>query len=176
MRVLAAALATSATLAAWSPAEAACAQSREVAAFNVRALQSQLMVGALSCDLHDSYNQFVMRHRGELDASRRAIIGYFNRAGGGERAFSSYDTELANTQSTASTRRGTLFCGEIRPVFSQVLGLPNAQAVQQFAIERNLPQPVSVQPCPARPAATTQAATRAPAAPAAPAAAPAPRR
>lgn len=167
MRVLVAAIATSATLATWSPAEAACAQSREVAAFNVRALQSQLMVGALSCDLHDSYNQFVMRHRTELDASRRAIIGYFNRAGGGERAFSSYDTELANTQSTASTRRGTLFCGEIRPVFSQVLGLPNGQAVQQFAIERNLPQPVAVQPCPARPGtAPTQAASASPATPA----------
>jgi hypothetical protein len=147
MRVHVAALAGSVALASWSPAAATCAQAREVAAFNVRALQSQLMVGALTCDLHDQYNTFVLRHRGELDSSRRALITYFSRAGGGERAFNSYDTELANTQSTLSTRRGNLFCSEIRPVFSEVLGLPNATEVQKYAVAKGLPQPRTVQPC-----------------------------
>ncbi len=165
MRVMIAALAGSVALASWSPANAQCAQTKEVAAFNIRALQSQLMVGALTCDLHDQYNAFVLRHRSELADSRRRLISYFGRAGGGERAFNSYDTELANVQSTASTRRGTLFCGDIRPVFSEVLALTSATDVEAYAIKRNLPQPRMVEPCTttasARPAGpATQAAQR----------------
>lgn len=147
MRMMIAALAGGLTLASWSPADAQCAQVGEVAAFNIRALQSQLMVGALTCDLHDQYNTFVLRHRTELASSRRTLISYFGRTGGGERAFNSYDTELANVQSTASTRRGSLFCGEIRPVFTEVLALTKATEVTEYAIRRNLPQPRAVQPC-----------------------------
>lgn len=162
MRGMIAALAGSVALASWSPANAQCAQAKEVVAFNIRALQSQLMVGALTCELHDQYNTFVLRHRDELASSRRTLISYFGRAGGGERAFNTYDTELANVQSTASTRRGTLFCGEIRPVFTEVLALTKAVEVEEYAVKRNLPQPRVVEPC------TTAAAAR-PASPARPA-------
>jgi len=155
MRVLVAAIAGTVALASWSPVYAQCAQAKEVAAFNIRALQSQLMVGALTCDLHDQYNTFVLRYRSGLDSNRRTLISYFNRAGGGERAFNAYDTELANTQSTASTRRGNLFCGEIKPVFSEVLQLTSVVEVEKYAVAKGLPQPRAVQPCGTAQAATT---------------------
>jgi hypothetical protein len=151
MRLMVAALAGSVALAAWSPAHAVCAREPEFTAFNVRALQSRLMVTALTCDMYDQYNSFVMRHRGALDSSRRTLISYFGRAGGGERAFSNYDTELANTQSTASTRRGSLFCADMRPIFAEVLGITQAAEMQRFAVSKALPQPRVVEACPARP-------------------------
>lgn len=159
MRVLVAAVAGTMALASWSPAQAQCAQAKEFAAFNIRALQSQLMVGALTCDLHEQYNTFVLRYRSGLDSSRRTLISYFNRAGGGERAFNSYDTELANTQSTNSTRRGNLFCGEIKPVFTEVLQMTSVGDVEKYALAKGLPLPRAVQPC-----AATQTATARPAA------------
>lgn len=153
MRFLVAAVAGSVALASWSPAQAQCAQAREVTAFNVRALQSQLMVGALVCDMVEDYNRVILKHRTELDGSRRTLISYFTRAGGGARAFNEYDTELANVQSTVSTRRGSLYCGEIKPVFTEVLGLPNAAEVGKYAAAKSLPQPRQVNPCPSAPAA-----------------------
>jgi hypothetical protein len=156
MRVYVAALAGSMALAAWSPASATCAREPEVTAFNMRALQSRLMVTALTCDMYDQYNSFVLRNRAALDGSRRTLVSYFGRAGGGERAFSNYDTELANVQSTDSTRRGSLFCSDMRPVFAEVLGLPNTAELQKYAVAKSLPQPRVVEACPAassRPAA-----------------------
>jgi hypothetical protein len=149
MRFYVAALAGSMALAAWSPAQATCARESEVTAFSMRALQSRLMVTALTCDMYDQYNTFVLRHRGALDGSRRTLVSYFGRAGGGERAFNSYDTDLANVQSTDSTRRGSLFCADMRPVFAEVLGLPNATEVQRYAVAKSLPQPRAVEACPA---------------------------
>jgi hypothetical protein len=155
-----AAVAGTVALASWSPVQAQCAQAKEVTAFNIRALQSQLMVGALTCDLHDQYNTFVLRHRNGLDSSRRTLISYFNRAGGGERAFSAYDTELANVQSTLSTRRGSLYCGDIKPVFTEVLQLTSVGDVEKYAVAKGLPQPRTVQPCGTQAAVTAPAAQR----------------
>jgi hypothetical protein len=155
MRVLVAAVAGTVALASWSPVQAQCAQAKEVTAFNIRALQSQLMVAALTCDMTSQYNTFVTRHRSGLDSNRRTLISYFNRAGGGERAFNNYDTELANVQSTLSTRRGSLYCGDIKPVFTEVLQMTSVVDVEKYAVAKELPQPRTVQAC-----GTAQAAAR----------------
>lgn len=150
-------------LSAVSPvaAQTSCANPTEFSAFQVRALQSHLMVGALTCDFRDQYNAVVIKHRSELDRSRLSIISYFNRTarGRGQSAFNTFDTELANTQASHSMRRGDQFCREVRPIFAEVLGLPNPAEVQKYAVSRALPQPGSLVACPA-PAAAPAAATR----------------
>ncbi len=168
MRVLLLSAVAAVSLSAWSPvparAQGSCLSTKEFASFQVRALQTQLMVGALACDFRDQYNEVVLKHRGELADSRTSIVRYFSRTQGarGQTAFNNFDTELANVQSSHSLRRGDQFCREIRPVFAEVLNLPNAGEVQKYATARNLPQPIAVAACPP------------PAAPARPAGAPPP--
>lgn len=161
MRVLLLSAVAAVSLSAWSPVQAqgSCLSTKEFTSFQVRALQTQLMVGALACDFRDQYNQVVLKHRSELADSRTSIVRYFSRTQGarGTTAFNNFDTELANVQSSHSLRRGNLFCREIQPVFAEVLALPNPGEVQKYAAARNLPQPIAVTACPAAPARPTGA-------------------
>lgn len=161
LRVLLLSAVAAVSMSAWSPvaAQGNCLSTKEFAAFQVRALQTQLMVGALACDFRDQYNEVVLKHRGELADSRTSIVRYFSRTQGarGTTAFNNFDTELANVQSSFSLRRGDQFCREIRPVFAEVLNLPNPGEVQKYASARNLPQPIVVTACSTAPARPTGA-------------------
>jgi heme-degrading monooxygenase HmoA len=60
-----------------------CLQPAERTAFDVRALQSKLMVAALSCSQDAAYNAFVRKFQGELTGAYRGVQGHFRRTAGG---------------------------------------------------------------------------------------------
>ncbi len=151
---LAAALA-SAVLPAAAQAQA-CIQPVEKTAFDVRSLQSQLMVAALACGEQDKYNAFVTRYQGELGGAYRVLAASYRRAGG-QKALDSYITTLANAQSQDGIRQGTHFCRNALPMFDAAMAAAaNGAALQQVALANNLSNPHGFDDCAVR---TTSATT-----------------
>lgn len=132
-----------------------CANAREKAAFDLRALQTHLMVGALSCGMHDRYNAFVTRFQSDLAGAHRNLTGYFNRVHGrsAQRDLNQYITALANAQSQEGIRLGSHFCGKIGPLFDQVMSGGNAE-LATLSAAASLPQAYPVRPCDVRTAET----------------------
>ncbi len=59
-----------------------CMQPADTQAFNIIALKSALMVGALSCNQGEQYNAFMADFQSYLQAEQLAMDDYFIRAGG----------------------------------------------------------------------------------------------
>jgi hypothetical protein len=145
-------------------AQTACLQPAERAAFDVRALQSQVMVVALACGEQDQYNAFVTRHSRELGSAFRTISTSYRRAGG-QKAVDGYITNLANAQSQDGIRQGTNFCANARPMLQAAVAAPTETGLAEVAKANNLSNPHGRPDCPATPAAATS--TRRASAPAA---------
>ena len=126
-----------------------CVRLADKAAFDVAGLKTQLMVTALSCNARDRYNAFVLRYQPELRSQEKALAGYFTRSFGrrAQREHDDYITNLANAQSQAGLRRGTLFCQENVGLFDEVLGLPKGANLASFAAGKSLTQPVALISC-----------------------------
>jgi hypothetical protein len=140
-----------------------CLQPAERTAFEVRALQSQLMVAALACNRDNEYNAFVRKFQGDLAASYRGIQGHFRRTAGSghQRALDSFITTLANEQSQDGIRAGSHFCPLVAPLFQVALTQQNVQGLAEVAAERNVINPMAAPTCPASaPARTTRPAAR----------------
>lgn len=134
-----------------------CVNAREKSAFELRALQTHLMVGALSCGMGDRYNAFVTRWQSDLAAAHRNLSGYFNRAYGsrGQSQLNEYITSLANAQSQEGIRQGSHFCSKIGPMFEQVSTLRNAADLTTASAGASLPLAFDVRPCDIRSADQT---------------------
>ena len=129
-----------------------CANGREKAAFDLRALQTHLMVGALSCGMHDRYNAFVTRFQSDLAGAHRNLTGYFNRVHGrsAQRDLNQYITALANAQSQEGIRLGSHFCGKVGPMFDQVMRVAGNSDLLALSAQANLPQAYAVRACDVR--------------------------
>ncbi len=140
LRTMALALILSASLA--GPANAAiCARAAETESFGVRALQTRLMVAALSCNVHDRYNDFVSRYRPALAGHGQNLIRFFRRAYGpaSSRRIDRYVTGLANQASMLSATDRPGFCAESDRVFDQLLTVPAVSLVGVTAMIAPLP-------------------------------------
>lgn len=141
-----------------------CVQSSERAAFEVRALQSQLMVAAITCQRDGDYNAFVRKFQGDLGGAYNTIRTHFRRTAGaqGQRALDGYITTLANEQSQDGIRQGSRFCQNITPLFQAALAQSSASALAEMSMERNVLNPYNAETCAERaaPAATTPARRR----------------
>lgn len=128
-----------------------CLQPAERVAFDVRALQSKLMVTALSCNRDADYNAFVRKFQGELAASYRGIQGHFRRTAGNahQRELDGFITQLANAHSQDGIRAGSQFCPLSTPLFELALAQTNAQGLADFMQERNVLNPITTPACPA---------------------------
>ncbi|WP_424814045.1 hypothetical protein [Roseococcus sp. YIM B11640] len=137
----------------------ACLQPAEKTAFDVRALQSQLMVVALSCQQQDQYNAFVMHFRGDLGRAYNSIQAHFRRTAGGahQRMLDQYITNLANGQSQVGISQGSFFCRNQTPLFQQAMAATNPAALAQITTQNQIHQAMTSPECPAR---ATPAATR----------------
>lgn len=103
---------------------APCADAEELEALRVRALQTELMVAALSCDSGPQYNQFIHDYSRDLKTHASGLRGYFERIYGpdGEMQMNRYITKLANDVSTRSGGNGKLnFCTEATTLSKEVL-------------------------------------------------------
>lgn len=150
-----------ALLAAGPAIAQSCVQPAERAAFEVRALQSQLMVAALTCNRDNDYNAFVRKFQADLGASYRTIQGHFRRTAGGghQRAMDGFITQLANEQSQEGVRAGSHFCRLVTPLFQAALAQNNVQALAELSVERNVLNPLAAPTC-APPAVRTASAAR----------------
>jgi hypothetical protein len=111
-------LAATAVAMAAAPIQAACWKSDEASAAGVRELQSMLMVAALRCQvaghpMMNDYNAFVQSNRAALGAMNDRIKAHFIRTFGpvgGQRAYDSFTTSMANGYGAASS--GADVCGD----------------------------------------------------------------
>jgi hypothetical protein len=127
----------------------ACMQPAEKTAFDIRALQSQLLVAALACGQHDNYNAFVRKNQAELGTAFRTLATYFRRTQGAQhqRQLDQYITELANSQSRVSIDRGSFFCNEQGPLFQAAMAANGANELSQVSVTRQVHQALSAPVC-----------------------------
>ncbi|WPB84824.1 hypothetical protein [Sediminicoccus rosea] len=139
-----------------------CLQPAEKAAFDIRALQSQLLVAALACGQHDQYNAFVRKNQSELATAFRNLGAYFRRTEGAQhqRQLDQYITELANSQSRISIDRGSFFCREQGPLFAAAMAANGPSELSQVSVTRQVHQSLTAQACPAAPASPQRASSR----------------
>lgn len=152
-----------AAMAVPSLALATCLRPAERTAFDIRALQSQLMVVALSCQQHDSYNAFVTRFRNQLGEAHRGVTGYYQRASGrqAQRVMDQYITNLANNQMQVGITQGSHFCQNQLPLFQQAMAATSPTDLAAITQRASIPQPLDTATCPAPPARQQRAsATR----------------
>lgn len=135
-------------------AQQACVQPAEKTAFDIRALQSQLLVAALACGQHDDYNAFVRKNQTELATAFRNLAAHFRRTAGAQhqRQLDQYITELANSQSRISIDRGSFFCREQTPLFQAAMAANGANELAQVSVTREVHQSLTTPACPAAPA------------------------
>ncbi len=140
-----------------------CLQPAEQQAFHVRALQSQLMVAAIACGRDADYNAFVRKFQRDLQASYNGIQAHYRRTAraAAQRELDQYITTLANAQSQDGIRAGSHYCPLVTPLFQMALSKSDVSSLADFAIERNLVNPVTATTsCAATPARATPAAAQ----------------
>ncbi|MEQ8665514.1 MAG: hypothetical protein RIC16_07295 [Rhodospirillales bacterium] len=122
-----------------------CNDQRQLAAFNVRQLQTDLMVASLSCGAETQYNAFVERFQPVLKVNGKALKSNFQkRFGGSAKAeLNDYVTMLANLSSIDSISQGTKYCTQSLAAFERVLAV-DPGALEAFAADwwnpaRNIP-------------------------------------
>lgn len=101
-----------------APLQATCWKSDEASAAGVRELQSMLMVAALRCQvaghpMMSDYNEFVQSNRSAIGAMNERIKAHFVHTFGpvgGQRAYDSFTTSMANGYGAASS--GADVCGD----------------------------------------------------------------
>ena len=113
-------------------------------ALHVRRLQTQLMVGALSCGqqrMQVNYNSFVTKFDHALKVNGAALKSYFTRMFGsrGISEMDSFLTKLSNELSLVSMRHGD-FCQRTDGLFDKVLSLRSSD-IEAFA-DHYLTEPV----------------------------------
>lgn len=135
---------------AGSAGAAACADRLERESLNVRQLQTQLMVAALSCNQRADYNAFVTRFRPALADHSDVMKEYFHRVYGHRSAkeINSYVTRLANEASSLSIADRMAYCRASFDALAELLAAPAADL--QTTLVR-----VALKPGPVRDAASS---------------------
>ncbi len=140
-------------------AQTACTSPAEEAAFQIGALKSELTVLAIGCRTEDAYNSFVERYRSELVAKDNVVNAWFRHAFGSaaQKNYDAYITLLANEHSEEAQREGTDFCPRMLTMFKEVMALPSATVLAEYAETKDV-VPAAVGACagPAQPERTAR--------------------
>jgi hypothetical protein len=102
-----------------------CVRSEEKTALEVRALQTDMMVAALSCNATREYNEFVTRFKSALNNHSTTLNAMFSRFYGraADREFLRYTTSLANQASLASATDSGTFCTSTTTTLRQAVNV-----------------------------------------------------
>jgi hypothetical protein len=95
-----------------------CVKGDLLTAFEMRMLQTELVVGALSCKLTPRYNDFVNGYRKDLMTAHRALMRHFGR----ESRLEDYKSRTANEASQRSLANITEFCLYTSALYDKLLG------------------------------------------------------
>jgi hypothetical protein len=101
-----------------SPAGPPCVKGKILTAFQMRMMQTELVVGALSCKLTPKYNDFVISYRPDLMSAHRTLLSYFAR----ESKLEDYKSRTANEVSQRSIVNITEFCLYTGTLYDKLLG------------------------------------------------------
>ncbi len=107
--------------AAAAAAKAACVSGASEAALQLRTVQTELMVGALSCGTTPRYNEFVKANQPALMAGHTQLSRFFDKSRGGQRAMNAFITKLANDASIRSVQDIAKFCQESGWLYDAIL-------------------------------------------------------
>ncbi|WNJ99618.1 hypothetical protein L2D14_17360 [Thalassospiraceae bacterium LMO-JJ14] len=124
-------------LTAGSAIAASCNDRSEKAAFHVRALQTDLMVAALTCGAKPQYNSFARKFQNTLVDHGMALKALFHHLHGSraDKALNAYVTALANRASQRSIARRDQYCEHTMRTFSALTGLKPAE-LAAFSMSR----------------------------------------
>ena len=113
-------------------------------AFNVIALKSALMVGALTCNQQQQYDQFMTAFQPHILAEQHLMDAYFKRSSGyyGQTKEDTYVTLLANNQSVGGEQQGAVFCLNNSAEFKAVLALNTPEQLDNFVTDLSPDAPV----------------------------------
>jgi hypothetical protein len=112
-------------------AKVKCIKGKVLTAFQLRMLQTELVVGALSCKLTPRYNDFVTAYRPDLMSAHRTLMGHFAR----ESRLEDYKSRTANEVSQRSLANITEFCNYTTSLYDKLLGPEKVQLVQFVSLE-----------------------------------------
>lgn len=89
---------------------APCAAPADLGSIQVRMLQTELMVAALTCNQRSDYNSFVTRFQPELSVQGKSLQSFFKQkyGAGSAKALNGFITRIANE----SSRRGMVQRGQ----------------------------------------------------------------
>ena len=125
--VLAIGLAATPALAKKKPAAPACVKDKVLVALQMRMLQTELVVGALSCQMTPRYNDFVNAYKPELMTAHRALLKWFAR----ESKMEDYKSKTANEASQRSLANLTEYCTYTGALYDKLLG-PQKVSLETF--------------------------------------------
>ena len=109
-----------------------CATPRERSGLELRVLQSELMVAALTCGQRKHYNTFVSTFKPQIKKQSANLKAYFKKAygAGATQKLNKLITRLANQASQRSLSQPTSkFCATMEARFEKVLSTQPAQLI-----------------------------------------------
>ncbi len=106
-----------------------CIKDKVLSAFQMRMLQTELVVGALSCKMTPRYNEFVTAYRPDLMTAHKTMMKYFGR----ESRLEDYKSRTANEASQRSLANITEFCNYSSALYDRLLG-PEKIKLVDFAM------------------------------------------
>jgi hypothetical protein len=104
-----------------------CVKDKVLTAFQMRMLQTELVVGALSCKLTPRYNDFVKAYQTDLMFAHKTLMKYFAR----ESRLEDYKSKTANESSQRSLANITEFCNYSSALYDKLLG-PEKPKLAEF--------------------------------------------
>ena len=131
MVAAASALIAAPAIAKKKPVEPPCIKGKVLTAFQMRMLQTELVVGALSCKMTPRYNDFVGAYRPDLMSAHRTLMAYFAR----ESKLEDYKSKTANESSQRSLANITEFCNYTNALYDKLLGPERVQLTAFVADE-----------------------------------------
>lgn len=95
-----------------------CIKDKLLTAFEMRMMQTELVVGALSCKMTPRYNDFVRAYQSDLMSAHRTLKAHFKR----ESTLEDYKSRTANEASQRSLSNITEFCLYTSALYDKLLG------------------------------------------------------
>ena len=100
------------------PAEPPCVKDKVLTALQMRMMQTELVVGALSCQMTPRYNDFVNAYKVDLMTAHHALLKFFGR----EAKMEDYKSKTANEVSQRSLANIGEFCSYTTALYDKLLG------------------------------------------------------
>lgn len=108
-----------------------CIKGALLSSFQMRMMQTELVVGALSCKMTPRYNEFVRAYQPELMSAHRTLKAHFGR----EARLEDYKSKTANESSQRSLSNITEFCLYTSALYDKLLGPEHVKLATFVATE-----------------------------------------